>query len=469
MANNCKIFTPNSYVAELLDAVGYRAGLMGKSILENSCGEGNILTEIVRRYIQDAQLNNKTHQEIKLGLERDICGFELEQSHADRCRDNLAVEAGKLGIEGVKWNIVCQNYLRTDLKRKFSYIIGNPPYIVYRDIDRNERGYLKEKFETCREGKFDYYYAFIEKSIRNLDENGEMAYIIPNSIYKNVYAALLREYIKPFLKGIYDYTILNKFPGTTISSTILLIKKKETCHFFYCDVVEGKKVQIKKEDLGEKWIFTEKKSAGKKIRFGSWFQVTNTVATLCNDAFLLENYKRENGCYVLPDGDKVEEDIVNPALSRKRGKRECAIIFPYYYNNGILSHYTEEEFERYFPFATVHLQKFSAKLEKRAADRSAKWFEYGRSQALDKIQYRKAVIPSILSSSIHVTITQENVVPCAGVIITERGERKLEEAKKILESREFYEYLKEIGIFTTGKSRRLTVKDIENYTFDSWK
>lgn len=469
MANNCKIFTPNSYVVELLDAVGYREGLMGRSILENSCGEGNILKEIVRRYIQDAQLNNRTHQEIKLGLERDICGFELEQSHAERCRKNLAAEAEKVGIEDVRWNIVCQNYLTTKLDRKFFYIIGNPPYIVYRDIDKDERDYLREKFQTCREGKFDYYYAFIEKSVQDLEENGKMAYIIPDSIYKNVYAALLREYIKPFLEGVYDYTIRNKFPGTTISSNILLMKKQEIDQFFYYDVVEREKIQIKKEDLGEKWIFTEKKTVKKKIRFGSWFQVSNTVATLCNDAFLLENYKHENGYYVLPDGDKVEESIVNPALSRKRRNRECVIIFPYYYDNGILRHYTEDEFERYFPFATVHLQKFLTRLKKRAADKSAKWFEYGRSQALDKIQYKKAVIPSILSSNIHVTITQENVVPCAGVIITARGERTLEEAKKILESQKFYEYLKQIGIFTTGKSRRLTVKDIENYTFDSWK
>lgn len=50
-----------------------------------------------------------------------------------------------------------------------------------------------------------------------------------------------------------------------------------------------------------------------------------------------------------------------------------------------------------------------------------------------------------------------------------KGEHTLAEAKKILESAEFYDYLKLIGIFTTGKSRRLTVKDIANYTFDNWE
>ena len=36
MANNCKIFTPEEYVEELLDAVEYREHLYGQSVLENS-------------------------------------------------------------------------------------------------------------------------------------------------------------------------------------------------------------------------------------------------------------------------------------------------------------------------------------------------------------------------------------------------------------------------------------------------
>ena len=43
MANNCKIFTPIEYVKELLDVIGYKDQLYGKSILENSCGDGKIM------------------------------------------------------------------------------------------------------------------------------------------------------------------------------------------------------------------------------------------------------------------------------------------------------------------------------------------------------------------------------------------------------------------------------------------
>ena len=49
MANNCQVPTPPQYVNELLDCIGYSDNLYNKSVLENSCGEGNILKEIVRR------------------------------------------------------------------------------------------------------------------------------------------------------------------------------------------------------------------------------------------------------------------------------------------------------------------------------------------------------------------------------------------------------------------------------------
>lgn len=43
MNKKCQVFTPENYVKELLDGVGYTHELYGKKILENSCGDGNIL------------------------------------------------------------------------------------------------------------------------------------------------------------------------------------------------------------------------------------------------------------------------------------------------------------------------------------------------------------------------------------------------------------------------------------------
>lgn len=471
MANNCKIFTPSEYVVELLDAVGYKGQLYGRSILENSCGDGNILIEVVRRYILSCHKMQKSNEEIKEGLETDICGVELEHAHVIQCRENLDVLAEEFGIKNVVWNIIEGDYLHLQLGRQFRFIIGNPPYIVYRDIEENDRKYLKSNFISCKEGKFDYYYAFVEKALTELEKNGKMAYIIPYSIYKNVFASNLRELIEPYLKKIFDYTYQNKFPRITTSSTILLLEKRRSRRFSHIDVVTGKRIEINKSDLGEKWQFVGTMMDNGQYRFGDFFHVNNTIATLCNDAFVLETSVKDGKYYVLSNGDRVEAELVRPAVSKRRGKNShnIAIIFPYYYVNGMLHHYVEGEFVKNFPCAADHLMHFKERLEKRASDKKALWFEYGRSQAITRINEEKLVMPSITSSKINVTLEKGDVIPCAGFFVTRKREYTLQQAKKILESQRFYDYLINIGIFTTGKSRRITVKDIADYTFENWE
>ena len=77
----CQVFTPQKNAQELLNAVGYKENLYGKKVSENSCGDGSILAEIVQRYIKDALKHQYTIDEIKLGLEQDIWGAEIDKSH----------------------------------------------------------------------------------------------------------------------------------------------------------------------------------------------------------------------------------------------------------------------------------------------------------------------------------------------------------------------------------------------------
>lgn len=470
MANNCKIFTPEEYVEELLDAVEYRDNLYGQSVLENSCGDGNILMGVVRRYIVSARAAGMTEEKIRAGLERDICGVELEKTHAEKCRKNLQAVAARLGMEEVTWNIIEGNYLHHQFDREFDYVLSNPPYVVYRDIKQKERDYLKAHFTCCAEGKFDYYYAFIEKSMTELALNGKMAYIIPYSIYKNVFARNLREQIKPYVAKICDYTSEQKFPGITTSSTILVLHKAPSKTFLYCDEVMGQQTRIKKDELKTKWIFMGSSPADEEKKFGTYFNVNNTIATLYNEAFLLEGYTRNGKYYESQSGDRVEAVIVRPAVSKKkRGQGNLYIIFPYKWKSGAVTRYEDTYFRKKFPCATAHLLRYKDELKDRAVDKTAQWFEYGRSQAIAKITQEKLVMPSIISSKINITLEDANTIPCAGFFITAKGDHTLAEAKKLLESERFYDYLKQIGIFTTGKSRRLTVKDIADYTFDSWE
>ena len=59
----CKVFTPPDMVVYMLDKIGYTDDLLGKKVLENSCGTGHFLQEIVRRYIRDGRTRQVTDED----------------------------------------------------------------------------------------------------------------------------------------------------------------------------------------------------------------------------------------------------------------------------------------------------------------------------------------------------------------------------------------------------------------------
>ena len=98
MDTRCQQFTSRDMAGEMLDFLGYRQNLYGKTLLENSCGEGNILCIAVERYIQDALTQGYTTDDIVSGLERDIYGVEIVKKTYEKCLANLDQVADRYGL-----------------------------------------------------------------------------------------------------------------------------------------------------------------------------------------------------------------------------------------------------------------------------------------------------------------------------------------------------------------------------------
>ena len=98
-----------------------------------------------------------------------------------KCIDTL--NAVRYGLTSIRWNICKQDYLKCK-KNSFHFIIGNPPYITYHDLSTEHRIFLKENF-GIRQDHFDYCYAFIEAGLRDLADDGKLAYLIPYSVIRN--------------------------------------------------------------------------------------------------------------------------------------------------------------------------------------------------------------------------------------------------------------------------------------------
>lgn len=456
----CQQFTSKEIADEMLDLLGYHQDLYKKTVLENSCGEGDILCLVVKRYIQDALAGGYTDDEIIHGLETHIYGAEIIEKTYRKCIDNLNSVAKQYGLEKVRWNIYCGDILTFPFSVKFDYIVGNPPYISYRNLDNNVREFIKQEYSTCKTGKPDYCYAFIENAIRYLANDGKMVYLIPNSIYKNVYAQDLRNLILRYIEEIRDYPNRKLFKNAMTSSSIMLLKKKEYVPTLeYKNIPDEKEITVRKEKMNGKWVFDQTVDLTCEVRFGDLFRASMSVATQRNKIFVVKE-KRKNEL-------KLENGVLRVAVSPRNQKyrnREY-IIFPYTIRNDHVINYNEEEFKSKYPQTYAYLSKNREELKHRDVDKSAQWFEFGRSQALQNMNKEKLLVSTVVTDRVNVYGVDANAIPYAGIYIISPFGQDLKLAKKILESEQFFKYINGIGTPASGKSFRITARDINEFRF----
>lgn len=459
----CQKFTPEKMVAKLLEIIDYSTDLYGKKVLENSFGNGNILIAIVEKYIKECLKSGLEKKQISSGLADDIIGIELDQKLFCDTLDRLNCLADKYELPKVNWNIHNYDALKYKYNVVFDYIIGNPPYISYKQIDTDNRNYLRTIFKSCQKGKFDYCYAFVELGISLLSEEGKMVQLVPSNIFKNVFAKHLRELMFPHISEIYEYPSKVLFESTLTSSCIFLYDKSNNDDVVkYYNITDSTSNIVNKIFLSEKWMFTENipSNDDKSLRFGDYYDASIVIATLCNEAFIVseKNIKENN----------LEKELIRHAVSPRslRYKKQEYIIFPYRYENDKLKKYSSEDFLLKFPNIGRYLNRYRKELDNRNSDNSAKWFEYGRSQALSHLNCEKLLLSTIVTDSVNLYVLDSDTIPYSGIYIYPKtDEYDLDFAKQILKSPEFMDYVKKIGIPVSGTSIRITCNDIKNYKF----
>ena len=215
------------------------------TILEPSCGEGIFL-----KLLQQKGFNNLTAYEID---------------------EDLAQEFS---------NVRYESFVSAKVNEKFDLIIGNPPYIRWKNLEDD----LKQELSTNLiwnqyfNSLCDYLYIFILKSIELLNENGQLIFICPEYWMNTTHSISLRNYMvaNGYFEEIYHFNETPIFDKVTVSIVIFKFVKSKQSFLkikvvkFYAnqrltietlqklklqdDIKEAEYLQVSQFKVNERWL-----------------------------------------------------------------------------------------------------------------------------------------------------------------------------------------------------------------------
>lgn len=229
-----QVSTPDVIVEFMLNAIGYKGeAILNKHILDNSCGDGAFLKNIVERYLKVAKEKNISSEEIKKSLETYIHGIEIDVIAYESCLKNLnsifpANYDVKLGDA-----LFIRNY-----DKKMDFVVGNPPYVKIHNLNRKAKNII---FQQQLRGMVNLYLLFYFLSFQQLNPTGKLIYITP-SFLKNASSKILREkiYQEKKLVHIYNFKHQQVFPIITTYPVIALFANSQSSQKFNYSVAELK-------------------------------------------------------------------------------------------------------------------------------------------------------------------------------------------------------------------------------------
>ena len=480
--HNEQIFTPDWVVNMMLNKIGYipSADIHDKHIIDNSCGDGAFLCEVVDRFIKKGVVDGISSTDLKHLMETHIHGIEVDNNLCAKTIGNLNKVASKYSITNVKWDIVNKDAI--DCKEywyKMDYVVGNPPYCRIQDVPEGKREKYKafcffaEEDYKKPKGAFDSYMLFFNIGIRMLSKTGKLSYITPSSWTTNLYGNSFREYLtdNKALEYIIDMGHTKVFDKATTFTMITGIgnfyRNETTPVFCYND---EKKILDLINNVNVNDYLIDKKF---------YFKNNDTLNTLrhINDENNIEKvFIVKNGFATLKDklfiGEISEMMSIlhddNIIFCTKASKNILkSIIFPYDKDGKPLKF---EELSK-----EVQNKLLSRANALNVDTNKENWYLYGRSQAINDVFKNKFAINNLIKTKEDVKLhyTCQGLGVYSGLYILAdddyKDKKKYKFVEDILNTDEFVEYIHSLGRYKNGGFSTFTSKDLEKYLNYKWK
>ncbi|WP_258120019.1 Eco57I restriction-modification methylase domain-containing protein [Mesorhizobium onobrychidis] len=195
------IFTRREVVDFILDLVGYTVDqpLHQQSLLEPSFGEGDFLLAVVKRVFESLRASG-TKTNAVLALKDAVRGVELNPATFERTFSRVVEAMVEEGLSEREARALAGVWLRsgdfllTEWAERFTYVVGNPPYVRQELIPTILIAEYRRRFSSVFD-RADLYVPFLEHGLSLLRQGGRLGFICADRWMKNRYGAPLRRLV----------------------------------------------------------------------------------------------------------------------------------------------------------------------------------------------------------------------------------------------------------------------------------
>lgn len=454
-----QVFTPDYLVCNILDTAGYLGeNVLSKHIIDNSCGDGAFLVEIVERYCSVFFKTNNDINVLSIELQTYIHGIESDEIAYKSCLKNLDYVVSKYNLFDVKWDILFGDSLKiTKYNDMMDYVVGNPPYVRVHNFKENYE--CIKRFSFSNGGMSDLYLVFFEIGFNMLKKGGYLCYITPSSWINSVAGNVLRQYIKnkSNIVQLIDLGHYQPFKATTY--TLISLFQKDVIHtnfnFYEYDEFCKDKVFVEKLTIDDVFIndiiYLSSKANLNLLRdikydiVKQYVLVKNGFATLNDSIFIKQEFDFEE--YVI-------------SICKASTGKWYKAIFPYDEHGVPISKdllFQNEKVRNYL------LENQEMLLKDKTEEENPYWYLYGRTQALKDVYKDKYSVSTVVKD---VNSIKLNFVPAgSGVysglyIMTKVPLNMLEQA---LFCEDFVGYIRLLRKYKSGGYYTFNSKELETY------
>ena len=334
----------------------------------------------------------------------------------------------------------------------FDYIVGNPPYVSAKDMDKSTLDYIRRSYRSSS-GMTNMFEAFIEKAVSYMNISGRCCFIVPNSLLSSRNSRDIRSILSEegLVDTIIDYSDTPVFAKAMSYSCIILLTRTKHKYIRYssparieaddfrmlrlsCFGKEGLRVADETERYNIRQI--ERFS----LRLGDYMRMQ--VCTFYDSIYLVE--EKDNGYYTTLAGEifEIEAGIVRPIYKvsdfSRKGVVLRYIIFPYNDEKLIDETVLSEKFPSTYRYLCSVKDKLTAR--EKGKPNPEGWYAYGRRQGLRSYN-PKILYPNYMAEPSFVLVYDDALFINGGCII-ENGKIQPEIMVRILNSTVMTYYLK---------------------------